>query len=204
MAGASSRCGGPPRPPPRAPPRPRRPRRGQARGQRAVAGAPPGGGALGVREAAPRHAPDRHVQREAVEALGNVGGPRAVALVIAFAHHHPAAEVRREAVKQLGELDPSDSTTTALLEQTAVEGSDVEFQREAVEALASQGSPQALDAVARLARVHSSADVRREAIGRYAKVAAPDSARLLLTDRLANHPPPAGQAEALRPLMGPP
>ncbi|HXL10859.1 MAG TPA: M56 family metallopeptidase, partial [Gemmatimonadales bacterium] len=173
----------------------------RSRAVKTVAEAAPQDVALRLLEDVARHDPDRHVQREAVEALGKVGGPRAVALVIAFAHHHPAAEVRREAVKQLGELDPSDSTTTTLLEQTAVEGSDVDFQREAVEALASQGSPQALEAVARLARVHSSADVRREAAERYAKVAAPESARLLLTDRLANDRSPAVQSEALRRLM---
>jgi len=88
-----------------------------------------------------------------------------------------------------------------LLEQTAVEGSDADFQREAVEALTSQGTPQALEAVARLARSHSSADVRREAVERYAKVAAPESARLLLTDRLANDRSPAVQSEALRRLL---
>ena len=147
-----------------------------------------------------RRDPDRHVQRKAVEELGKVGGPRALALVIAFARHHPIAEVRREARKQLGEFT-SDSTTAALLEQTALAGTDVDFQREAVEALASQGGSEALDAVARLARVHSSADVRREAIARYAKVAAPESARQLLTDRLANDRSPAVQAEALRRLM---
>ena len=173
----------------------------RSRAVKTVAEAAPQDVALSVLEDVARRDPDRHVQRETVEELGKVGGPRAVALLIAFARHHPVAEVRREAVKQLGELDPSDSTTTALLEQTALEGSDVDFQREAVEALASQGSPQALAAVTRLARVHSSADVRREAIERYAKVAAPDSARLLLTDRLANDRSPAVQSEALRRLM---
>ena len=156
--------------------------------------------ALAVLEGVVRRDPDRHVQRKAVEELGKVGGPRALALVIAFARHHPIAEVRREARKQLGEFT-SDSTTAALLEQTALAGTDVDFQREAVEALASQGGSEALDAVARLARVHSSADVRREAIARYAKVAAPESARQLLTDRLANDRSPAVQAEALRRLM---
>ena len=166
-----------------------------------IAAAAPHDVALAVLEGVARRDPDRHVQRKAVEELGKVGGPRAVALVIAFARHHPVAEVRREAAKQLGEFNASDGTTTALLEQTALEGSDVDFQREAVEALASQGSPQALEAVARLAHVHSSADVRREAIERYAKVAAPESARLLLTDRLANDRSPAVQSEALRRLM---
>src|SRR6266566_1532811 len=166
-----------------------------------IAAAAPHDVALAVLEGVARRDHDRHVQRKAVEELGKVGGPRAVALVIAFARHHPVAEVRREAVKQLGEFNASDGTTTALLEQTALEGSDVDFQREAVEALASQGSPQALEAVARLAHVHSSADVRREAIERYAKVAAPESARLLLTDRLANDRSPAVQSEALRRLM---
>ena len=156
--------------------------------------------ALAVLEGVVRRDPDRHVQRKAVEELGKVGGPRALALVIAFARHHPIAEVRREARKQLGEFT-SDSTTAALLEQTALAGTDVDFQREAVEALASQGGSEALDAVARLARVHSSADARREAIARYAKVAAPESARQLLTDRLANDRSPAVQAEALRRLM---
>jgi beta-lactamase regulating signal transducer with metallopeptidase domain/HEAT repeat protein len=173
----------------------------RSRAVETVAEAAPHDVALAVLEGVARRDPDRHVQRKAVEELGKVGGPRAVALVIAFARHHPSGEVRREAVKQLGEFSAADSTTTALLEQTALEGSDVDFQREAVEALASQGSPQALDAVARLARVHSSGDVRREAIGRYAKVAAPDSARLLLTDRLANDRSPAVQSEALRRLM---
>ena len=172
----------------------------RSRAVETVAEAAPHDVALPVLEGVARRDPNRHVQRKAVEELGKVGGPRTVALLVALAHHHPSAEVRREAVKQLGELDPSDSTT-ALLEQTAVEGSDVDFQREAVEALASQGSPRALEVVARLARGHSSADVRREAIGRYAKVAAPDSARLLLTDRLANDRSPAVQSEALRRLM---
>jgi HEAT repeat protein len=173
----------------------------RSRAVETVAEAAPRDVALAVLEGVARRDRDRHVQRKAVEELGKVGGRRAFALIIEFGRRHPVAEVRREAVKQLGELEAPDSATAALLEQTALEGSDVDFQREAVEALADQGSPQALEAVARIARVHSSADVRREAIGQYAKVAAPESARLLLTDRLANDRSPAVQAEALRRLM---
>src|SRR5439155_1536100 len=140
------------------------------------------------------------VRAQAAEWLGHHPDAAAVRGLAHAARQDPAARVREQAVKGL-RINPFATATDSLLAQTASEGSDVDFQREVVEALASQRDPQALEAVARIAHAHSSADVRREAIERYAKVAAPESARLLLTDRLANDRSPAVQSEALRRLM---
>ena len=158
------------------------------------------GVALAVLKDVAYHDRDRHVQRKAVEELKRVDDERAIAALVEIARHHPVRDVRREALKRLGDLETTDSATAALLEVTASEGSDADLQRDAVAALGHLPGAQALAGLARLARTHRSAEVRREAIERYAKGAAPESARVLLTERLANDRSPSVQAEAIEGL----
>ena len=158
------------------------------------------GVALAVLKDVAYHDRDRHVQRRAVEELKRVDDERAIAALVEIARHHPVRDVRREALKRLGDLETTDSATAALLEETASEGSDADLQRDAVAALGHLPGAQALAGLARLARTHRSAEVRREAIERYAKGAAPESARVLLTERLANDRSPSVQAEAIEGL----
>ena len=156
--------------------------------------------ALAVLKDVAYHDRDRHVQRKAVEELKRVDDDRVIAALVEIARHHPVRDVRREALKRLGDLETPDSATAALLEGIASEGSDADLQRDAVEALGHLPGAQALAGLARLARTHRSAEVRREAIERYAKATAPESARLLLTERLENDRSPSVQAEAIEGL----
>jgi len=114
---------------------------------------------------------DEEVQREAVEALAKARGGAGVGALIDVARAHPNPDVRRKAVKQ-----------------------------EAVEALGHLGSPQALAPLARLARSRPSPVVREEAVEQYARAAEPESALVLLTDRLAHDSSPNVQVEAVERL----
>jgi len=142
---------------------------------------------------------DHHVQREAVEALRSLRDPRAFPVLLDVARHHPASDVRRKAVESLGDVGDPDSTA-AVLEHMVLDDSDAELQHEAVEALGRLGDPGALERVARLARTHTSVDVRDEATEQYARHAAPGSALILLRDRLAHDPASDVRAEVLKQL----
>lgn len=161
----------------------------------------PGSLAVPALGAIAREDPDVRVQREAVKALGSQRDRRAFALLVHLARHHPASRVRREAVEQLGEMGEPDSAA-AVLEELALNGSDDDLQREAVETLSRLPDARGRAWLARLARSHPSDDVRREAVEEYAEVAPPETALVLLTDRLANDQSPEVQAKALRRLAG--
>ena len=74
------------------------------------------------------------------------------------------------------------------------------MRQEAVEALGHLGDPQALAPLARLARAQPNPQVREEAVEQYARSAAPESALVLLLDRLANDTSSAVQIEAVERL----
>jgi len=87
-----------------------------------------------------------------------------------------------------------------VLERLAHRDPDVEVQQEAVKALGHLGSPQAVAPLARLARAQPNAEVREEAVEQYARSAAPESALVLLVDRLANDSSSDVQVEAVERL----
>jgi len=87
-----------------------------------------------------------------------------------------------------------------VLEQIALRASDADVRHEAVETLGKLDDAGARNLLARLARAHPSAEVRREATDEYAETAAPDSALALLADRLANDQSPEVQSKALHRL----
>ena len=159
----------------------------------------PGAQVVPVLGAIAREDRDVRVQRAAVKALGTLHDHRAFALLVDLARHHPAWRVRREAVARLGEQDGLDSAQ-AVLEELALNGPDDDLQKEAVETLSRIPDTRAHDRLARLARAHPSDEVRREAIEEYAEAAAPETALVLLTDRLANDQSPEVQAKALHRL----
>jgi len=142
---------------------------------------------------------DKDVQREAVEALGKVRGGASVGPLIEIAHTHPNPDVRREAVKTVGKVASPD-VALGVLEGLARRDPDDDVRQEAVEALGHLGHPQALAPLARMARAQPSAQVREEAVEQYARSAAPESALVLLLDRLANDTSPAVQVEAVERL----
>jgi beta-lactamase regulating signal transducer with metallopeptidase domain len=142
---------------------------------------------------------DEEVQREAVEALAKVRGGAGVGALVDIARTHPNPNVRRKAVKMVGEVAPPE-VTLAVLEELARHDPDDHVQQEAVEALGHLGSPQVLAPLARLARSRPSAQVREEAVEQYSRSAAPESALVLLLDRLAHDSSSAVQVEAVERL----
>jgi len=107
--------------------------------------------------------------------------------------------VRRKAVKAIGEV-ASPQMALDVLERLAYRDPDAQVQQEAVEALGHLGSPQALAPLARLARAQPIPEVREEAVEQYARSAAPDSALVLLVDRLTNDTSSDVQVEAVERL----
>src|SRR5947208_2585030 len=142
---------------------------------------------------------DEEVQHEAVKALGKVRGGGGVGALLEIARTHPDPGVRRKAVKMVGEVATAEAAL-GVLERLAQRDPDVEVQQEAVEALGHLGSPQAIAPLARLARAQPNAEVRDEAVEQYARSAAPESALVLLVDRLANDSSSDVQVEAVERL----
>ena len=146
-----------------------------------------------------QHDGDEEVQHEAVKALGKVRGGAGVGALLDIARTHPNPDVRRKAVKAVGDVAPPEAAL-GVLEQLAQRDPDAHVQQEAVEALGHLGSPQALAPLAYLARAQPNAEVRDEAVEQYARSAAPESALVLLVDRLANDSSSDVQVEAVERL----
>jgi len=146
-----------------------------------------------------QHDGDEEVQHEAVKALGKVRGGAGVGALLDIALTHPNPDVRRKAVKTVGDVAPPEAAL-GVLERLAQRDPDAHVQQEAVEALGHLGSPQAIAPLARLARAQPNAEVRDEAVEQYAKSAAPESALVLLVDRLANDSSSVVQVEAVERL----
>ncbi len=145
------------------------------------------------------HDGDEEVQHEAVKVLGKVRGGAGVSALLEIARTHPNPDVRHEAVKMVGEVATPEAAL-GVLERLAHRDPDVEVQQEAVKALGHLGSPQAVAPLARLARAQPNAEVREEAVEQYARSAAPESALVLLVDRLANDSSSDVQVEAVERL----
>src|SRR5881392_4329559 len=142
---------------------------------------------------------DEEVQHEAVKALGKVRGGGGVSALLEIARTHPDPGVRRKAVNTVGEVATPEAAL-GVLERLAQRDPDVEVQQEAVEALGHLGTPQVIAPLARLARAQPNAEVRDEAVEQYARSAAPESALVLLVDRLANDSSSDVQVEAVERL----
>ncbi len=146
-----------------------------------------------------QHDGDEVVQHEAVKALGKVRGGAGVGALLDIARTNPNPDVRRKAVKAVGDVAPPEAAL-GVLERLAQRDPDAHVQQEAVEALGHLGSPQAIAPLARLARAQPNAEVRDEAVEQYARSAAPESALVLLVDRLANDSSSDVQVEAVERL----
>src|SRR5256884_4354227 len=138
---------------------------------------------------------DEKVQREAVEALGKERGDAGVGALIDIARTHPNPAVRRKAVKTVGEIAPPEVLLGVLVEVARRDPDDVVKQK-AVEALGRLDTPEAVAPLARLARAEPSARVREEAVGQYARNAAPGAAPGPLVGRPADDTSSAGPAGA--------
>src|SRR5438309_962811 len=143
--------------------------------------------------------PNEEVQDEAVEALGKVRGSAGVGALIDIARTHPNPGVRRKAVKTVGDVATPEMALD-VLERLAYRDPDARVQQKAVEALGHLGSAQAIAPLARLAGAQPRAEVREEAVEQYARTAAPESALVLLVDRLAHDSSSAVQVEAVERL----
>jgi beta-lactamase regulating signal transducer with metallopeptidase domain len=142
---------------------------------------------------------DEDVQREAIEALGRLNDGAGIDAVVELARTHPNGAVRREAVRVVREVVPP-SAAIGLLDTIAVRDSDERVQREAAAELGHLRTTATLPSLARLARTHPNAVVREEALEQYAKRAVPESALVLLNERLVNDPATNVQTEAVERL----
>src|SRR5437867_3557722 len=145
------------------------------------------------------HDGDEEVQHEAVKELGKVRGGAGVSALLEIARTHPNPDVRHKAVKMVGDVATPEAAV-GVLERLTHRDPNVEVQQEAVKALGHLGSPQAVAPLARLARAQPNAEVREEAVEQYARSAAPESALVLLVDRLANDSSSDVQVEAVERL----
>jgi HEAT repeat protein len=103
------------------------------------------------------------VQAEAVETLGEIDDPQAVERLRELARTHPDDGVRVEAVKTLGEARLS-AESVSLLKSLALSDRSEDVQREAVETLGELPDGAGIDALVEVAREHSSAELRKEAL----------------------------------------
>ena len=142
---------------------------------------------------------DEEVQEEAIIALGKLSDGAGIDAAIDLARSHPSAEIRRKAVKTIGAVVPP-KTALAVLDGIAQHDGDHRVQQQAAEALGHLRSTQTLPSLARLARTHPHADVREEALEQYSKRAVPESALVLLKDRLVNDVAEDVQTEAVERL----
>lgn len=142
---------------------------------------------------------DEEVQEEAIEALGKLNDGAGVDAVIALARTHPNDEMRRKAVKTIGEVVPQ-KEAIGLLEAIVHADGNHRVQQEAAEQLGHLRSTQTLPFLAQLARTHPNVNVREEALEQYSKRAVPESALVLLKERLANDAAANVQVEAIERL----
>src|SRR5436309_12774239 len=125
--------------------------------------------------------------------LNGVGGIEAV---LDIARTRPSGEICRRAVKIIGEVVPP-RAAVGVLDAIANGDSDHAVQQKAAEELGRLRSTQTLPSLARLARTHPNVDVREEAVEQYSKRAVPESALLLLKERLAIDPADTVQTDAI-------
>ena len=155
--------------------------------------------ALATLVAIARTDPQEDVQRKAVEAMGKLNDGAGIEAVMDIARTHPNGEIRRRAVKTIGEVVPP-RAAVGVLDAIANRDSDHAVQQKAAEELGRLRSTQTLPSLARLARTHPNVDVREEAVEQYSKRAIPESALVLLKERLANDPADNVQTEAIERL----
>lgn len=155
--------------------------------------------ALATLVAVARTDPVEEVQQEAIEALGKLNDGAGIDAVIDLARTHPKREARRKAVKTIGEVVPP-GTALGVLDDIAHRDRDHRVQQEATEQLGHLRSTQTLLPLARLARTHPEVDVREEALEQYSKRADPESALVLLKERLALDTAADIQTEAIERL----
>jgi beta-lactamase regulating signal transducer with metallopeptidase domain len=139
---------------------------------------------------------DEDVQREAVEAIGRLDGAARIDTIIAIARTHPNSKVRRKAVEAIGNI-AAPLTALAVLDTIALRDGDPRVEQEAAEELGHMRDPATLPSLAHLARTHPDANVRDEALEQYAKGALPESALVLLRDRLTHDAAADVQHEAI-------
>jgi beta-lactamase regulating signal transducer with metallopeptidase domain/HEAT repeat protein len=107
---------------------------------------------------------DTEVQIEAVETLGEVHDPSAVARLRDLAGTHPAEQVRAEALETLGESGAPAAETADFLRRVAVSDTSTHVRDEAFETLAELPDAAGINALVELAREHPVPAARRQAL----------------------------------------
>lgn len=147
-------------------------------------------------------------REHAVEALGQLGGPGAVQLLVGIAFGAYERALQEGAVDAIG--DAGSDEDVGVLARIARTHPDRHVREEAAEALGERGSL-ALDVLAELIRNEGSADVRKEAVDALGEMSHPDASALLfhvaMNDRDENVQEEAVEAlvrfpaEAVAPLI---
>jgi HEAT repeat protein len=103
------------------------------------------------------------VLNEAIEAIGELGDPAGLTMLVHTADTHPNRRAQQEAVETLGDLDAPGVVDA--LTRIAWEHHDVTIRREAVETLGDRrDDAAAMTALERIAREHDREEVQAEAI----------------------------------------
>jgi HEAT repeat protein len=118
---------------------------------------------------------DIDVQTEAVETLGEIGGAAAVAELRKLAGTHAEERVRIEAIESLGESRAPAAEMAKFLKGLALSDKSEDVRSEALETLADLPDGAGIAALIDLAREHSSAETRREALERLLESDHPDA-----------------------------
>jgi HEAT repeat protein len=105
------------------------------------------------------------VQREAVEALGELEGGRGIGEVAKVALTHPVVDVRREAIETLVEHAPHPTALDVLNRIVSGDG-DEGVRRQALEGLAELSEGAGIPALIDVARSHPNRDLRTDALKR--------------------------------------
>lgn len=118
----------------------------------------------------------RHVRASAIEALGHIGGPRAVAVLAPLAADEDR-DIARAALAGLGLVSHPDALPPLL---SALRSPQPERQLDAVRALAERGGAGAAGALQWVATADPNAEVARAAIEALARLATPEAIAALV------------------------
>jgi len=121
--------------------------------------------------------PDTPVRMSAIEALGNIGGARAVA-ILAPLTESPNRDIAREALNALGKIAHPDALPALL---AALRARESERRIDALRALGARGGDGVADALQWVAASDSDAQVAQAAIDALAQIQTPDAVNALIS-----------------------
>ena len=141
------------------------------------------------------------VRREAVETLTDLNTPDAWRVVQRLSTDHPDAHIRREAIESLGKASSDPAAALTALWDVIDNDVDLGVRREAVEAIAELGTPDAYDAIRQLAESHPHRDIRSEAVEAIEMFSDKEDALSILVDIVESDADSGVRQEAIEVLV---